>query len=132
MRNALILAPAALLLAAGCTTSPERQAEYAASQAAKVPAATPVGEPVNCIQTNQIRQTQVRNDSVIDFETINNRIYRNTLPQSCPTLGFERRFAYKTTIGQLCSIDTITVLQTGVPGLTCGLGTFQRVELTDN
>ena len=132
MQFALILAPALALLASGCTTSPERQAEYAASQAAKVPAATPVGEPVNCIQTSQIRQSNVRNDSVIDFEMTNNRIYRNMLPQSCPGLGLEERFAYKTTIGQLCSVDTITVLRSGMPGPTCGLGAFQRVELTRN
>ncbi|RHW19107.1 hypothetical protein D1610_03040 [Sphingomonas gilva] len=131
MRTALILAPALALLAAACTTSPERQAEYAASQAAKVPAATPAGEPVDCLQTNRIRNSNVHNDSVIDFETTDGHIYRNTLPQSCPGLGFERRFAYKTTIGQLCSVDTITVLQSGVRGPTCGLGTFQPVELAE-
>jgi hypothetical protein len=126
MRFALILAP---MLIAGCATSPEQMAERDAAQAAMVPAAAPIGEPVNCVQTNLIRQTRVHNDSVIDFELTNGRVYRNTLPQSCPGLGFEERFAYKTSINQLCSVDTITVLRSGGSGPTCGLGAFQPVDL---
>ncbi len=53
-----------------------------------------------------------------------------TLPNGCPGLGFEERFAYKTTIGQLCSTDIITVLRTGgINGPSCGLGEFVPVEL---
>jgi hypothetical protein len=129
MRFALILTP---MLLAGCATSPEQAAERDASQAAKVPAATPSGPPESCIITRNIRSTKVRNDSVIDFEMAGGKIYRNTLPQSCPNLGFEERFAYKTSIGQLCSVDTITVLRQGIDGPTCGLGQFQPVELTGN
>ena len=57
--------------------------------------------------------------------------YRNTLPGRCPGLGFEQRFAYRTTIDQLCSLDTITVLQSGssIPGPTCGLGKFMPVTM---
>ena len=88
------------------------------------PAATPDGRPVSCVQTNNIRNTRVHGDSVIDFHMNNGKVYRNTLPMSCPGLGFEERFMYRTSISQLCSVDTITVLQT--PGLsqgaTCGLG----------
>ena len=96
-----------------------------------VPAATPIGKPVDCIQLSQISNTRVHGDQVIDFHMNGRRVYRNTLPNSCPSLGFEERFLYKTSLSQLCSVDTITVLQS--PGLsqgaTCGLGQFQQVEL---
>lgn len=89
--------------------------------------------PVDCIQLQQIRNSNVRSDSVIDFQMSNGRVYRNTLPNSCPQLGFERRFAYKTSLSQLCSVDIITVLTNIGPGISrgasCGLGKFQ--EMTD-
>ena len=76
-----------------------------------MPAATPTGEPVDCVQLSQIRETHVRSDQVIDFEMSGKRMYRNTLDSACPMLGFEERFAYSVSGGQLCSSDTITVLQ---------------------
>jgi hypothetical protein len=104
----------------------------AASAAAPKPDnLVPSGQPVNCVQTNLIRNTNVRDDSTIDFVMSGGQVYRNTLPNSCPSLGSERRFMYKTSINQLCSVDIITVLYTG-PGLmrgaSCGLGAFQPME----
>jgi len=91
-----------------------------------------VGDPVNCIDINRIRSSRVRDDRTIDFEMNGRDIYRNTLPNSCPGLGFEQRFAYKTSINQLCSVDIITVLQGAGPGLmqgaSCGLGQFQKMQ----
>ena len=96
-----------------------------------VPEATLEGKPVSCVQTSNIRSTSVHGDSVIDFYMTGGKVYRNTLPMSCPSLGFEERFLYKTSIGQLCSVDIITVLQS--PGLSqgpsCGLGEFQPVKI---
>ena len=95
-----------------------------------VPAATPAGDPVDCVQLNQVRATYVRSDQVIDFELSGKRMYRNTLSNACPSLGFEERFAYTVSNGQLCSVDTITVLQSnGMRGATCGLGKFQPVSI---
>lgn len=94
------------------------------------PAARVVGEPVNCVQTNLIRDTEVHGDRTIDFRMNNGKIYRNTLPTRCSSLGFEERFGYKSTNGRLCNVDTITVLQSGgISGPTCGLGKFVPVEL---
>ena len=114
---------AVLCLAAVPSTAAPRRGE--------VPAATPAGKPVDCLATYQIRQSRVRSDSVIDFELRNGKTYRNTLPQSCPRLGFEERFAYQTTINQLCSTDIITVLSVAAPsaGASCGLGKFQPVTI---
>ncbi len=95
------------------------------------PPAAEDGKPVSCVQLTNIRNTKVHGDSVIDFHMNNGKVYRNTLPMSCPSLGFEERFLYKTSIGQLCNVDIITVLQS--PGLSqgpsCGLGKFQPVKI---
>jgi hypothetical protein len=94
--------------------------------------AKPTGEPVHCISLNQIRQTRVRSDKIIDFYVGNRKIMRNELPHSCPSLGFEERFLYKTSLSQLCSVDMITVLHSagGLSlGASCGLGKFQPMEI---
>ncbi len=96
-----------------------------------VPEAVPDGKPVSCVQTTNIRSTSVHGDQVIDFHMTGGKVYRNTLPMSCPNLGFEERFLYRTTISQLCSVDIITVLQSPnlQQGASCGLGQFQPVKL---
>ena len=99
------------------------------------PAATPAGPPISCVPLSGIRDTQVRSDQVIDFRMSGRRVYRNTLPQPCPSLGAERRFSYRTSIGQLCSSDIITVFTTSGGGIqplgSCGLGQFQPVVLAE-
>ena len=89
------------------------------------------GKPVDCVQINSIRQTDVRDDRTIDFILNGNKVYRNTLPNSCPSLGFERRFMYKTSLSQLCSVDIIKVLYNSpdlMRGASCGLGKFQPMQ----
>nr|WP_255504805.1 hypothetical protein [Novosphingobium sp. EMRT-2] len=98
-----------------------------------VPAATPTGPAVSCIPLVGIRESQVRDDWTIDFRTAGNKWYRNTLPYRCSSLGFERAFSYATSLSQLCNTDIITVIATGGgggPRGSCGLGSFQPVELT--
>jgi hypothetical protein len=98
-----------------------------------VPEARETGDAVNCIPLHQIRESRVRSDNVIDFRASGKKWYRNTLPHSCPSLGFEERFLYKTSLSQLCSVDTITVLYSAGGGIdrgaSCGLGKFQPVEI---
>jgi len=96
-----------------------------------VPLAEPDGRPVDCVQLQSIQSTRVHGDSTIDFHLRGGKVYRNTLPQSCPMLGFEERFLYKTSLSQLCSVDIITVLQSPnlTPGPSCGLGQFQPVKI---
>lgn len=117
--------------------------------ASTIPAATPTGPAVSCVQLGQIRESRVRDDWTIDFRTGTNRWYRNTLPNRCNGLGFERTFSYATSISQLCNVDIITVFANGGgapvfasngaiigsqggaggPRGSCGLGMFQPVTL---
>jgi hypothetical protein len=96
-----------------------------------VPDAVPAGAARSCVPIMALRESLVRSDRVIDFHTGGDRYYRVTLPRPCPGLGFERRFAYATSIGQLCAQDLITVLyQTGgMRGASCGLAPFQPVTI---
>ena len=118
MRGRILLAVCAIVLA-GPVAAKQRP----------VPAATPVGAPVNCISL-PIRESRVRDDRTIDFFS-RGKVYRNVLPYSCPGLGTERAFSYATSQSQLCSVDIITVLQRAggsfMRGASCGLGTFQPV-----
>ena len=97
-----------------------------------LPMATPAGKPESCIPLVSIRQSHVRNDHVIDFEMAGGKVYRNTLPNGCPGLGFNESFSYETSLSRLCSADIITVLQSpgAMRGPSCGLGQFQPVTLT--
>jgi len=119
----LVLSSLALVALSGAADARDRRA---------IPEATPVGEAVTCVPLRGIQSTRVHGDSVIDFHMNGGRVYRNTLPNSCPGLGFEERFAYQTSLSQLCNVDIITVLQTPglLPGPSCGLGKFQPVKLT--
>ncbi|MDF7777501.1 hypothetical protein P1X14_19755 [Sphingomonas sp. AOB5] len=117
----ILLIPALMLL--GATDAP--------AQKDKIPEATPDGEPVSCLSLSQIRETHVRSDRVIDFVVSRRKVYRNTLPHDCPGLGFEGRYIHRTSLNQICSLDTITVLRDNLQmsGPTCGLGKFQPVTL---
>ncbi len=104
----------------------------AAADRDRAPAATPAGPAVSCLGLAQIRETRVRDDRTIDFVTRGGKVYRNTLPYACPELGFEQRFAYATSLSQLCSVNIITVLRESPvsSGASCGLGQFHPVKLT--
>ena len=96
----------------------------------RAPAIEALGPGVNCIQTSRIGETKVHDDFTIDFHMIDGTIYRNQLPNRCPSLGFEERFGYRTTTGRLCNVDVITVLYSdGQRGPGCGLGTFLPVRI---
>ena len=90
----------------------------------------------NCIWLRQLDHTEVIDDRTILFYQTGNRVYRNYLPRECPGVAREERFMYEARANQLCSIDTIAVLEDwGGPGLvrgvTCALGEFQRVSAAE-
>ena len=123
----------AIALAAAASVALASSAAFAKTPR-EIPVAMPTGEVAkNCIPLRSIRESRVRSNNVIDFRATGTKWYRNTLPIDCPSLGFEQRFAYKTSLSQLCSTDIITVLYSGGPGLqrgaSCGLGQFEPVTI---
>jgi hypothetical protein len=101
-------------------------------RAKELAAYQPVGEPVNCVTTTQIRSTNIVDARTIDFKMAGGKVYRNTLPSSCPGLVMEDRFSYRLSTNRLCNVDIIRVLHDYgghlEEGAGCGLGKFQPVE----
>jgi hypothetical protein len=135
-RPALLAAPAlaaAALLVSGCAPAdPATQNARAARDAARTPAVTVLGPGENCILQSQVRQSIVRSDSVIDFEMRSGKVYRSTLPNSCPGLTIDRSITWENSIDQLCRQQIVYALQNfaGIlqRGAGCGLGEFVPVE----
>lgn len=126
MRNLLLgIATLAVATTAGAFGPAERRAKQLAAYA-------PVGEAVSCIDTSRIDSTNIVANNVIDFKLRGGKVLRNTLPHSCPGLAFQDSFSYRTSIGRLCNVDIIRVLDNYggrlEEGVSCGLGKFQPVE----
>jgi hypothetical protein len=124
MRKSLLAVSTLAVLMLGATSGMTAKKEPAPVRA--------VGQPVNCVTLTNIRSTKVVDNSTIDFKMTGGKIYRNSLPYSCPGLKFEDRFSYKTSLNQLCNVDIVRVLHDYGGRLTegagCGLGKFQPVE----
>jgi hypothetical protein len=88
--------------------------------------------PENCLSAAQIDRTRVIDDQTILFVMRNDRAYVNLLSRKCPGLAQQSRFSYEVTVGRLCGVDTITVLEQWAgrlePGFTCRLGDFHPVS----
>ena len=132
MKKRLLLALATTIAIGGVATSAVSGGGASERRAKALAAYKPSGEPVSCITLSQVRSSNVIDDRTIDFKMAGGKLYRNTLPHSCPSLGFEQRFSYRTSLNQLCSVDAIRVLQSYGGGLHegagCGLGKFQPMQ----
>jgi len=110
-------------LLASCAPAPTARTPTAAPQ---TPAAAPP-QAQSCVDLARIGEARVIDDRTIDFHLRDGRVLRNSLPSSCPSLGFEKAFTYSTSLTRLCSTDIITVIHTGGgprTGASCGLGQF--------
>ncbi len=85
----------------------------------------------NCVDTSRIRQTSIIDDRTIIFYMNQKNIFVNHLPYRCPGLKIAGAFSYRTSISQLCNVDTIKVIRSLGgridAGPSCGLGKFRPV-----
>jgi len=93
---------------------------------------------VDCIPVQRVDRTEVLDNRSIVFHMRGREAFLNQLERDCPGLDREKRFMYEVKSAQLCTVDTISVLEDwGVglaKGFTCPLGPFQKVsedELAD-
>jgi uncharacterized protein DUF6491 len=121
----LLPALAAAFVLGGCAQGSTERQEADRRALAE---ARPVGEPVDCVDLSRIGHTRVRDNRTVDFHMRGREVYRNRLRHECSGLAFEDSFAYRTSLGRLCSVDLITVTRSGGAGPTCALGSFQRIE----
>ncbi len=85
----------------------------------------------NCINSSRIRRTDIVDDRTIIFYMNQRKIFVNHLPHRCPGLKIADAFSYRTSIQQLCNVDTIKVIRSMGSrldtGPSCGLGKFRPV-----
>lgn len=120
-----------LAAVAGCASSTKRDTAQTPGTKPAAVVETAIGPARSCVGLQQIRESRVRSNEVVDFVMIDGATLRNRLPYACPQLGFERSFSYATSLSQLCSTDIITVIvQGGGPsrGASCGLGQFTPIS----
>lgn len=97
-------------------------------------AAEPHGadKPVHCLSTLRIRSSDVLSHRFILFRMTDRTAYINELSHPCPGLSSNDPFMYRTSIGQLCDLDIVTVLENSgfglMPGASCGLGMFKPID----
>jgi len=113
-------------------------AVFAQDDAAEAEAVEETGEDLafdregeQCILTRAIRDTQIIDDRTILFRMRGGVVYVNNLTNNCRGLRRERRFSYSPTVGRLCNVDAIRVIESfgGViqEGIACGLGSFYPI-----
>jgi hypothetical protein len=123
------LALGSLLLLAGACAPSAPPAMTAAQQGDfdKVLAGRTAGRPQSCVMLTQLRGNKTYGEGVIVFEGQTDRtIYVNRPPAGCPELGWDRALRTRTTTGQLCSNDIVTVFDptSGMQYGSCSLGDF--------
>ena len=130
IRNLAAVATLAVLGACAQVDAPQM-----AGSSDDVAAARVTGEAVSCIGIPTIRSTRVQDRRTIDFETTGGKVYRNTLPSSCPALNRFDGFTYETSLSRLCNVDIVYPLQrfdsTLQRGAGCALGEFTPVEYVE-
>lgn len=89
-------------------------------------------EGERCISTASIRSTDIVDAQTILFNMRGGVYYLNNLSHACPRLFREKRFSYRPTMGRLCNVDAIRVLEgygsTMREGIACGLGSFYPIS----
>ena len=101
MKQKIVWAALASLAIGGVATAAISGESVSDRRAKALAAYTPVGKAKDCVTISQIRSTRVIDNKTIDFTMAGGKVYRNTLPYSCPSLGFEQRFSYRTSTSQL-------------------------------
>ena len=89
-------------------------------------------EGERCINTRNIRSTDILDERTILFRMRGGDYFVNYLRNDCPGLVREERFSYRSSGGRLCQVDMIRVLeQFGgfiQEGMSCGLGAFYPIS----
>lgn len=88
-------------------------------------------EARHCIRINDIDDIDIVDADTLIFRMRGNTVYRNDLPYRCPGLRKNDTLMYRSSVGRLCSVDMVTVLEDWgfgfAPGASCGLGMFQPI-----
>ena len=84
------------------------------------------GKPELCVSSSRIGSPQAIGDRVLLYHD-GGRVWRNDLPEACPSLGHDEIVVTEVYGGQLCRNDQFYTVERsggGVPGPRCRLGAF--------
>lgn len=88
-------------------------------------------EATQCVHINRIDAIDIVDSRTLVFRMLGDEVYRNDLPYKCVGLKPGDTLMYRSSLGQLCNVDIITVLQDWgfgfAPGASCGLGMFHPI-----
>ena len=125
MKQIVILALAAL--AAGCMDG-EPVAPSAADSARLADALNGrvAGTPQACVSQRDLSGNRSAGEGAIIFDGLGDTIYVNRPPSGCPILDSGRTLVTRTTSGQLCRGDIVSVVDasSNTQFGSCGLGDF--------
>jgi hypothetical protein len=126
MRNALVLSVMACsALIAGAANAGGPKADPAA-QLAKITAGRTAGTPVDCLRLQDIRSSRIVNGTAIVYEGNNGTLYVNMPASGATFLHDDLTLVTDTHSDQLCSIDTVRLMDmtTRMPSGSVGLSRF--------
>jgi hypothetical protein len=85
----------------------------------------------HCVRINDIDAIDIVDADTLIFRMRGDKVYRNELPHRCPGLRPHDTLMYRSSVGRLCSVDVVTVLEDWgfgfAPGASCGLGMFEPI-----
>lgn len=88
-------------------------------------------DATHCVRVQSIDRIDIVDSDTLVFRMRGDEVYRNELPYNCPGLQRDDTLMYRTTIGQVCDLDIVTVLEDWgfgfAPGASCGLGVFHPI-----
>lgn len=109
--RALALTLAAAMLLPACATAADRKTP--AEELAEMLKGRQAGEPVNCLQLNQIRGTTIIDDTAIVYRTTRGLLYVNRPRGGGQGLDRDDILVTKTNLNQLCSMDIVHLYERG-------------------
>jgi hypothetical protein len=85
----------------------------------------------HCVRIADIDTIDIVDADTLIFRLRGDHVYRNDLPHRCPGLKTDDTLMYRSSLGRLCSVDVVTVLEDWgfgfAPGASCGLGMFHPI-----
>jgi hypothetical protein len=93
---------------------------------AKALAGRTAGKPTNCLNTQGMSGPQIIDDHTILYRESGRRIWRNDLPDACPSLRPMTTIILRVYGSQTCRNDTFRTIDSGsrIPSGICRLGSF--------
>ncbi len=92
------------------------------------------GKTTRCLRLVDIDQARILDARNILFKLRSGKLYVSKLAHRCPGLTRDRAISYSLSVPELCDLDIITVIDTGLHQEvgSCGLGVFHEVEKVDH